>query len=237
MKTGIMQPYFFPYIGYFQLINAVDQFVLYDDVAYIKNGWINRNQYLLNGIPKYFTLSLDGASSFTPINLTYIQEDDKQKTKEKVLKTLGMAYSRAPFFKAVYGLIEEIILNPDNNIASYNECSIRQICDYLGIKTKIIVSSKIEKDGSLKGQDRVIEVCKRLDTSTYFNAIGGKSLYASDIFEKNGLALKFLRPHLDRITYKQFGAAFVPGLSIVDLIMFNPKDEAGTFLEEYSLEN
>ena len=232
-----MQPYLFPYIGYFQLINAVDQFVIYDDVAYIKNGWINRNRYLLNGQAKYFTLSLAGASSFRPINLTFILDDEKHKTKEKVLKTLVMAYSRAPFFKAVHGLIAEIILNPDNNIATYNENSIRKVCAYLDIHTKIVMSSVIEKDRSLKAQARVIAVCKNLNTNTYVNAIGGKSLYAKEIFEKNGLELKFLRPHLDRITYKQFGSSFVLGLSIVDLLMFNPSQEARIFLEAYSLEN
>jgi hypothetical protein len=237
LKTAIMQPYLFPYIGYFQLINAVDQFVLYDDVAYIKNGWINRNKYLLNGQAKYFTLSLDNASSFTDINLTLILDDEKHKTKEKVLKTLVMAYSRAPFFKAVCGLIEDIIMNPDNNIASYNENSIRKVCTYLDIKTDIIISSKIEKNGSLRSQDRVIAVCKSLHTSTYVNAIGGKLLYGSVGFKKNGLELKFLRPHLDRITYKQFRAQFVPGLSIVDLLMFNPPQEVRIFLEAYSLEN
>jgi len=237
LKTAIMQPYLFPYIGYFQLINAVDQFVIYDDVAYIKNGWINRNRYLLNGQAKYFTLSLAGASSFRPINLTFILDDEKHKTKEKVLKTLVMAYSRAPFFKAVHGLIAEIILNPDNNIATYNENSIRKVCAYLDIHTKIVMSSVIEKDRSLKAQARVIAVCKNLNTNTYVNAIGGKSLYAKEIFEKNGLELKFLRPHLDRITYKQFGSSFVLGLSIVDLLMFNPSQEARIFLEAYSLEN
>jgi len=232
-----MQPYLFPYIGYFQLIDAVDQFVIYDDVAFIKNGWINRNQYFLNGQAKYFTLSLDKASSFIPINQTFILEDENHKTKEKVQKTLMMAYSKAPFYKTVFGLIEEIILNPDNNIATYNENSIRKVCAYLNIKTKIYVSSKINKDVALRAQDKVIDICKNLRASIYVNAIGGKSLYSHDIFNKNGMDLKFLRPHIDRITYKQFSSAFVQGLSIVDILMFNSSQDARIFLEEYSLEN
>jgi hypothetical protein len=236
LKTAIMQPYLLPYIGYFQLINAVDQFVIYDDVAYIKNGWINRNRYLLNGQAKYFTLSLSNASSFKPINQTFILDDEKQKAKEKVLKTLLMAYSKAPFFKIVHGLIEEIILNPDSNIATYNENSIRKICAFLNINTRIFVSSKIDKRSSLKAQDRVIDVCKNLQASVYINAIGGKSLYSQDTFKRNGIELKFLRSNSERIIYNQFGDAFLSGLSIVDILMFNSTQEVHKFLEDYSLE-
>ena len=237
MKTAIMQPYFLPYIGYFQLINAADQFVIYDDVAYIKNGWINRNRYLLNGQAKYFTLSLDKASSFKPINQTYILDDKNHKAKEKALKTLLMAYSKASFFKTVHELIEEIILNPDNNIATYNEFSIRRICAFLNINTRIFVSSKIDKQPNLKAQDRVIDVCKNLQASVYINAIGGKSLYSQDTFKRNGIELKFLRSNSERIFYNQFGDTFLPGLSIVDILMFNSSQEVNKFLEDYSLEN
>jgi hypothetical protein len=237
LKTAIMQPYFLPYIGYFQLINAVDQFVIYDDVAYIKNGWINRNRYLLNGQAKYFTLSLDNASSFKPINQTYILDDEKQRAKEKALKTLLMAYSKASFFRSVHELIEEIILNPDNNIATYNEFSIRKVCAFLNINTRIFVSSKIEKRPNLKAQDKVIDICKNLQASVYINAIGGKSLYSQDFFGRNGIELKFLRSKSEKIIYNQFGDTFLPGLSIVDILMFNSSQEVHKFLEDYSLEN
>jgi hypothetical protein len=148
-----------------------------------------------------------------------------------------MAYSKAPFFKIVYALIKEMVLNLDNNIATYNENVIRMVCDYLEIKTKIYVSSKLEKDMTLKAQDRVIDICKRLHTSVYINAIGGKSLYAHEVFEENDMQLTFLKPNMERITYKQFGASFVPGLSIVDILMFNSSQSARNFLGEYSLEN
>jgi len=236
LKTAIMQPYFFPYIGYFQLIHSVEQFVIYDDVTYIKNGWINRNRYLLNGQAKFFTLSLNQASSFIPINQTFIL-DEKYKTKQKILKTFGMAYSKAPFYKTAFGLIEEIIMNTDNNIATYNESSIRKICDYCGIKTSIYVSSKINKNVSLKSQDKVIDICKNLCTSTYVNAPGGRSLYNHEIFNDNGMELKFLRTDLDQITYKQFDFPFVPGLSIIDTLMFNSVEQVRLFLDQYSLEN
>jgi hypothetical protein len=237
LKTAIMQPYFLPYIGYFQLIYAVDQFVIYDDVAYIKNGWINRNRYLLNGQPKYFTLSLENASSFKLINQTYILDDEKHTAKEKALKTLLMAYSKASFFKTVHELIEEILLNPDNNIATYNEFSIRKVCAFLNINTRIFVSSKINKQLNLKAQDKVIDVCKSLDASAYINAIGGKSLYSHDVFRRNGIELKFLRSNSEKIIYNQFGDTFLPGLSIVDILMFNSSQEIQKFLEDYSLEN
>ena len=237
MKTAIMQPYLFPYIGYFQLIHAVDQFVLYDDVAYIKNGWINRNRYLLNGQAKYFTLSLGGASSFKLINETFILENVNHRTKEKALKNLVMAYGKAPFFKPVYELIKEIILNPENNIAKYNENIIRKICNLLNIDTRIITSSNLGKDPALKSQDKVIDICKRLHTNVYINAIGGKELYAHDDFERNGMQLKFLKPCLEKVTYHQFEAPFLPGLSIVDILMFNSCQEIRIFLDKYSLED
>jgi hypothetical protein len=237
LKTAIMQPYLFPYIGYFQLINAVDQFILYDDVAYIKNGWINRNRYLLNGEAKYFTLSIDRASSFKPINQTFILSTGSHRTKEKAVKNLAMAYAKAPYFKHIQGLIEEILLNPDDNIAVYNENAIRKVCAYLGIKTKILVSSELGKDTVLTAQDKVIDICKIMHTRIYINAIGGKSLYFHEDFNKNSMQLKFLRPHLEGISYKQFGSPFVPGLSIIDVMMFNSIQEARIFLNEYSLED
>jgi len=237
MKTAIMQPYLFPYIGYFQLINAVDQFVVYDDVNYIKNGWINRNQYLLYGKAKYFTLSLNKASSFVPINQTHVLDDEHHRTKEKILKKFKMAYSRAPFYKTVYGLVEDIAQNPDNNIATYNENALRKICTYLNVDTEIYISSKLNKDNALAGQDKVISICKCLQSSIYVNAIGGRSLYSHSEFERNSIKLKFLKTHFDRIYYEQFGDPFVSGLSIIDVLMFNSCEDIRKFLKECSLED
>jgi hypothetical protein len=191
----------------------------------------------LNGQAQYFTLSLDGASSFKAINETFILEDDHHKTKERALKTLVMAYARAPFFKDVHEIIREIVLNPDNNIATYNENIIKKICNYLNIRTRIITSSNLEKDNALKSKDKVVDICKRLHTSVYVNAIGGKELYIHEDFKKYGMQLKFLRSRMERITYAQFGKPFFPGLSIIDILMFNSQQDAQTFLDEYSLED
>jgi hypothetical protein len=236
MKTAIMQPYLFPYMGYFQLIHAVDQFVIYDDVNYIKNGWINRNQYLVNGQKKIFTLSLNKASSFKLIKDTYILDDENHRLRKKILKTLAMAYSKAPFYKMIFDLIEEIILYPNNNIAAYNENSIRKICSYLNIKTSLLISSALNMETLFVAQERVIEICLSLGTTLYINAIGGKSLYNQADFNKKGLELRFLRSNSDRIHYHQFNDKFVPGLSIIDVLMFNPVEGIQVFLQEYSLE-
>jgi hypothetical protein len=236
MKTAIMQPYFFPYIGYFQLINAVDQYVVYDDVNYIKNGWINRNRCLVNGESKLFTLSVDGASSYKFINETMILENKLYKTREKLLKTIKMAYAKAPYFNVVYDLLLEVIGFEENNISIYNTNSISAICNYLNIGTKILLSSSMKKDYSLSAQDKVVSICNSLSTRVYINPIGGKSLYDWDYFKKMGIDLFFLKTNAG-IKYHQYGDIFVPNLSIIDVLMFNSISEVSTMLDMHTLEN
>lgn len=144
MKVGIMQPYFFPYIGYWQLIHAVDKFVIYDDVNFINRGWINRNKILINGEAAYFHLSLLGASQNRLICEIPVNPDNDWRQKR--IKALTMAYSKAPFFKAVMPMLESIIEYKSGNAAEYIGNLIKNICEYIGIKTQIIYSSDIEKD-------------------------------------------------------------------------------------------
>ena len=230
MKLGIMQPYFFPYLGYWQLINAVDTYVVYDDVAYIKGGWINRNNILINGKPSLVTLPLESSSSFK--NIKDINITSNKKQIDKIIKSIKMAYAKAPYYEEVMQLIENLITN-SRNIAELNYKSILDINNYLNINTEIILSSTINKDNSLRAQDKVIHINKILGSDIYINAIGGQELYDKDEFKKEGIELKFLK--MGDIKYQQFKNDFVPNLSIIDILMFNSPDAIKEMLNEYEL--
>ena len=185
MKAGIMQPYFMPYIGYWQLMNAVDVYVIYDDVNFIKGGWINRNRILNGDNVQFINVPMNGASSFKHINQIEVREDKVYIEKSK--KTIWNAYHKRPYFETVYPLLEDILEFENINLAKYLEYSIRKICKYLNIDTKLLISSGIEKDSSLKGEAKVIDICKRVGADIYYNAIGGRELYSLSHFEEKGV--------------------------------------------------
>jgi hypothetical protein len=228
MKLGIMQPYFMPYIGYWQLMAAVDTYVIYDDVNYIKKGWINRNNILVNNDKQMFTISLNGASQNKLINEITIADDFT-----KLRKTIHMAYHRAPYYNDVMALLDKIFSYQSSNLADFIANSIELVCQYLDIQTKIIMSSDIEKDNSLKGQDKILEICKLLNADTYYNAIGGQELYDKSVFEKENIKLCFLKSDIPE--YSQYKNAFVPGLSIIDVLMFNNPMQVNKMLIDYIL--
>ncbi len=228
MKLGIMQPYLFPYIGYFQLINTVDCFVIYDDVNFIKRGWINRNRILLNGRDHLFTLSLIGASQFRLIN--QVQTGDN---KDKVLKTIEQAYARAPQYREVMPLVASVLQNEETNLSKYIENSIRKTAEFIGIETRIIVSSGIEKDNSLRGQEKILQICRILNADTYVNPIGGTDLYSRELFLSNSIKLYFIKSNL--IRYRQMNDEFIPWLSILDVLMFNRKESIREMITDIEL--
>lgn len=230
MKVGIMQPYFFPYLGYWQLINAVDKYVVYDDVTFIKGGWINRNNILLNGKKFLITLPLDNSSSFRNINeIALIKHEGAVR---KVLRTIETAYKKAPYFNTIMPIIEKLVLNnPTISLLNYN--AILEVNKYIGIDTEIILSSALKKDNSLKAQEKVIHINKLLESDTYINAIGGQSLYNEEEFNKNGLKLFFLK--MGDVKYEQFGNEFIQGLSIIDVLMFNDNISIREYLDSYTL--
>lgn len=230
-KVAIMQPYFFPYIGYWQAINAVDEYVLLDDVNFIMRGYINRNNILLNGKAHLFSIPLEKPSQNKLISETKLNFNDKDK--ETFLKTIMTAYKKAPYFNDVFSIVESIILNPENNLTNYIKFSIETIKNYLEIDTLITLSSEIKKDSSLKAQDRILEINKKLNADMYINAIGGQELYDKDLFANSNIELKFIKtlPH----EYKQFKNEFVPNLSIIDILMFNSKEEVRELLNQYEL--
>mgnify|MGYP001392400988 CR=1 FL=1 len=232
LKLGIMQPYFFPYIGYWQLISAVDHYIIYDDVNFIKSGWVNRNNILLNNKAHLIRLHLNQASYLKKIN--EIEIEDNPIRMRKILATLKQGYAKAPYFNPTMILLERIFNYSEKNLASFNLNHIKEICNYLEINTKLTLSSSIKQNSTLKGKDRVIEICRENKTDIYINAIGGKNLYNKEEFEKNGITLKFIKSR--NIEYKQFkNNNFVPWLSIIDIMMFNDKKEIRSMLSKYEL--
>lgn len=231
MKIAVMQPYLFPYLGYFQLINAVDSFVIFDDVNFIKRGWINRNRILLGGKDYLFTVPLIKASQNKLINAIHI--DGGQKPKEKILDLFHYAYRNAPEYKDVFPLVEEIILNKEGNLVKFIEYSLVMIAGFLNLKARFLLSSAIEKNSMLKGKDKIIDICRCLHSDEYINPIGGRELYDKNEFIRKGIRLSFLKTK--DITYPQFKNSFVPDLSIIDALMFNPKVKIRYFLNSFEL--
>jgi hypothetical protein len=229
---AIMQPYLFPYLGYYQLIHAVDTFVVSDDVTFIKGGWINRNRALINGEPAYFTVPLKKAPSTTLIKDMQIDDDGQAGWRRRQLRTLVNFYRRASQFDTVFPVVESVFNEPTTSMTAMARASLSRVADYLRIDTRF--SDSITYDNAdLRAQDRVIDTCRREGASTYINAIGGQSLYSAADFSASGIKLMFLKS--DAIAYRQFRPPFVPSLSIIDVLMFNPVDTVRGFLDRYEL--
>ena len=232
MKIGIMQPYLFPYIGYFQLINAVDIFIIHDDVQYIQAGWINRNRILYTGREFLFTFGVKKDNYTKKINERYFS-DNFLKEKKKFLGTLRIAYSKAPNYDVTFDLVEGILNEQEKNISIMTTKSLKIICSYLQIETQFSISSQLEKNNSLTSQDRVIELNKKSNSSHYINPIGGMELYSKEKFLAHGIQLSFLKPK--DIVYQQFQNGFIPWLSIIDVLMFSSIEETKNMLNQYEL--
>jgi len=190
MKTiAIMQPYFFPYIGYFQLIHSVDSFIIADDVQYIKRGWINRNRILLDGKPYYITLPVERGHLRDNINQRSFSLEFK-KGQQKILRQLSHAYRKATYFSEVMRLVEQVFACEERNVARFLTENLRKVCDYLGIETHILIYSKITNNtDGLAAQDRVIAMCRIMNANHYINSIGGIKLYDRETFERQGTKL------------------------------------------------
>ena len=223
-----MQPYFMPYIGYWQLMAAVDTYVVYDDVNYIKGGWVSRNNILLNGQKHMFTITLNGASPNKFFNEITIKDDFK-----KFSRLLESAYKKAPYYEDVLILLGKIYDYEDRSLGAFMMNSFQVVLDYLDIDTKLILSSSFEKNNSLKAKDKVKHICHLLGANTYYNAIGGQELYDKNDFLTEGIKLQFVKTELT--SYTQFKNEFVPGLSIIDVLMFNTPDDTNKMLREFTL--
>jgi len=231
-KVAIVQPYVFPYIGYFQLINSVEIFVFYDDVNFIKKGWVNRNNLLVNKMPSLFTIPLVKPSQNKLINEIDLSIDEKWISA--FLNKLTHSYCKAPYFEIIAPLVEGIIRTKKKTIAELSIVSVMDVAKYMELEIKFKISS--QEFSESKGMDRsnrLIKITKELGSSTYINPYGGKELYTKDYFLKNDIDLYFLKPQLNH--YKQFQEPFHPGLSIIDVLMFNDKETIKKELLNYTL--
>lgn len=215
MKLAIMQPYFVPYAGYFQLMAAVDRFVLLDDVSFINRGWINRNRILVGGREHLMTVPLRGASQNQKINRIALSDDPAWRSK--LLKTVEQSYRKAPFYAETMPVVREILAGPDSMLAPYLRFSLTVLHAWLELPCQIVPSSSAYDNQDYKGAQRILDICRQEQADVYVNAPGGKDLYAPADFAALGMQLRFLKPRLEE--YAQGAPTFMPGLSIIDVLM------------------
>ena len=233
MKTVVvMQPYFFPYLGYFQLAAASTVFVFLDDVAFIKRGWINRNNFLVQNRAHLFSVPLQAPSINRQIATTLVAEDPNWQIQ--MLRMLENAYARAPFRNDILVLVKQVLSLPYRSIGDLAAASVRAVCAHVGMPVTWQTSSENHPQNRLTGTERIIDICRTLNATCYVNAPGGKDLYDPGEFARSGIELRFLRPVLP--PYSQAGGAYVSGLSIIDVLMFNPPDVVRAWMEAYELE-
>lgn len=218
MRLAIMQPYFLPYIGYFQLMSAVDKFVLLDDVNFITRGWINRNRIAVNGEPHWLTLPLAKASQNRLINEIEIVDDPSWK--RKTLRTVELSYRRAPHSNEVLSLFSDILNEAQGSLSLFLFRHLQRMADYIGIKVQIEATSAVYPKDGQAGQDRIIDICVREGATSYANLPGGRELYDPASFAAAGIELLFLDPNLEAVNLRHSGHEG-PLLSILDLVMLN----------------
>ena len=218
-RLAVMQPYLFPYVGYFQLVSRVDRFVFLDDVNFINRGWINRNQMLLSDSVKWFTIPVLGSSQNRRINELHVQADGTWR--RKLLSSVRHSYGKAPCFEQAYALLEDIILAGETSLSTIARKSVVSVARYLGLETEFIPSTGRYGNEDLRGAARVLDICRQEGAAEYYNLPGGTALYSGEVFSAAGLELHFIEPKL--LEYKQFEQPFKPGLSILDVLMFNDR--------------
>lgn len=231
-SVGIVQPYLFPYIGYFQLISAVDTFIFYDDVHFITRGWINRNRILINGLSKYFTVPCRNASQNRLIYEVEHAMDEKERGR--LLRKIRFSYSNSPNFDRVYPIIKTVINKNTEYISDLAITSVKETMEYVGIQTETKISSEHYSNRNLDRADRLIDICHQEGATRYINPIGGREIYDKSYFEEQDIDLRFLKPRITE--YDQNIESFVPWLSIIDILMFNSAEKVrNQFLNHYEL--
>ena len=191
MKLAVMQPYFFPYLGYFQLIANVDVFVVYDDVKYTKRGWINRNRILLNNQIKTISLPIAKASDYKLILERQLAEH-WPKQKLKILSQLKQQYQKSPYFEDVMVVVSKALNYDTNSLFEFNFNLLKSMCDLLEVNTQIISSSSVENTSHLKAENKLYSLCAALNADVYINPVGGQSLYSKHAFQERSIELQFI---------------------------------------------
>ncbi len=232
MKVAIMQPYLFPYIGYFQLINAVDTFVFYDDINFMKKSWVNRNRILVNGKECMITVPLKKASQNKLIKDIDVLID--RVWVQQFYKTIEQNYKKAPYFESTFKLIQTVFESPCKTIAELAIRSVVLICNYLEVTTSLEKSSiTYPETKGVEKTERLIYITQLSKSDHYINPSGGKMLYDKTDFRLKGVTLSFIENQLS--PYTQFDNDFVNGLSMIDVLMFNSPKEVQKMLNQYEL--
>ena len=226
-----MQPYIFPYIGYFQLIKATDVFVFYNDTNFKVRGWINRNRILCNNNEYVFTIGCEKISQNKRICDTKLHF--KKKQKKKLLDTIYLNYKKAPYFEPIYDIFYKTINSDVTFIDELAISSVKNICQFLALKKTFKISKNLYSNDNLKGENRLIDICTKEKISKYINLIGGQDIYDKEYFLEKGIELSFLKSN--PLSYVQFKSPFIPFLSIIDVLMFNNKHQTISFLNQYKL--
>ena len=232
LALGIMQPYVFPYLGYFQLMAAVDRFVVYDDVAFIKQGWIISN-ILVDGVPHRFTIPLHDPSSFRAINEPMVDGSGYAPFVRKFPRTIDRSYRHAAWFSPARALLADVLEGFEGSVGRLAMRSLRAVARYVGIGTVIVESPHTYGNRRVKAQERGLDICAREGARTNVNAVGGRALHATAAFRERGIEFRFVQPRA--VQHAQFGATFVPNLSVVNVLMFNAADRVRALLGECDL--
>ncbi|TWO66648.1 WbqC family protein [Caenimonas sedimenti] len=227
MKLALMQPYFFPYLGYFSLLAAVDRFVFYDEVQWIKNGWVNRNRVLVGGATSYLTVPVRDAGPSRTIAEVEVAKD--AGWRRKMFEMVRHAYRKAPYFAPVHDLLQQAVPEAQPHVSAMAKASVRLVAGYLALPVELVDDPGRQGEPGLIGPERVLGVCRDEKATAYWNLPGGKALYDAERFQAAGVALRFVEPVLE--PYPQFAAAFVPGLSMLDVLMHNSPQEARRMAE------
>ncbi len=247
MRLAIMQPYFFPYVGYFQAIHAVDKYILYENLDYIKDGWMHRNRILsVAGKPQYIGAQLDGKSSNAKIR--DIRLNSSLVWRRKLKNAFFLNYKRAAFFDETFSLLEELIDHDTEFLHQYNSAGIIALCRHIGIDTEIVsdnskyrtleneLDALYESDLNRipeKKVERVLRMCKEEGATDFVNAIGGQQLYRKEVFLQKDISLHFVET--GQISYRQFSDDFYPSLSIIDMLMHNGVKNTYSLILQYNL--
>ncbi len=233
LSVALMQPYVFPYLGYFQLIHAVDKFIFLDDVRFIKKGWIHRNNILLKGSKHRITIPIQKISANKTILITCISKTPLG-WETKLLKTLHHAYGKASHFDVVFQLVEKILINcAQLPIGVLARQSIEMVFNYLSIEKKMIETSSVYDNSKMNLHDRIVDICNQETAQIYINSVGGQAFLKKDFFDAQNIELKFLKPNLK--PYAQNATNFIAGLSIIDVLMHNSPDKIRDMFSNYTL--
>ena len=234
MKLGIMQPYFFPYLGYFSLIKHTDKWIVFDTVQYIERGWMNRNRIIHPTKPEDLYINIPLQSHHRDIKIKDVLISNNENYRDKILSQLWASYKkRARYFKEVYELVDEVLSYQTNSLVDLNVFGLKKVTHFLEIPFDYEIFSQMNLliDEVSNAGEWALNISKAMRATEYINPPGGMNLFDKDKFRKSGIKLSFLNQNLR--SYNQKKINFIEGLSIIDVMMFNSKDDINKMLNDY----